>query len=91
MAAKEGVSQLQTTPHESHIEQVISIQEQQVATEQTSNLHVSTNAPAKVETSRKERGLLSKKSLERVSPQRPGDEVTINFINQLLYRKCILW
>ena len=77
MSVRESPSDLQTKPQQSHAGQSVNIQEQQVVNEQTSNLDVSTNVQGIAKIYQEECDLLSRKSLERVSPQRHDDEVTI--------------
>lgn len=74
----EQTPNLKALPRKTSAEQSFSIQEQQVVNEQASNLDISTKAQAMAVKSYAECDLLSKTSLERVSPPKMEDKVIIS-------------
>ena len=78
------VSELQSLPTKSQIDQALNVQEQQVVNEQTSSFNVSEKPHATAKKSYEECDLLSKKSLERVSPQKQEEEVILYEFNLIL-------
>ena len=69
---------MQAIPHQSNIDQAHHMQERQVINEETSTLEVSEKPREIAKKSYMECDLVSKESLECVSPAKPDDEVMIN-------------
>ena len=76
-------------PQKTHIDQEINIQEQQVLNEQTLALDLFEKPHTMATKSYEQCDLLSRTSLERVSPQRLDDEVTILIVNQITHNNYI--
>ena len=74
---KATVTELQSLPTKAQIDQALNVQEQQVVNEQTSRFDVSEKPHSTAKKSYEECDLLSKKSLERVSPQKQEEEVIL--------------
>ena len=81
MDIKERVPNSTALPRTTSTEQSVSIQEQQIVNEQTSNFDVSEKTHALAKDTYEECDLLSKKSLERVSPPKFEDKVIITLAN----------
>ena len=74
---KPTFAELQSLPAKTQIDQALNVQEQQVVNEQTSSFGVSEKYHAMANKSYEECDLLSRKSLERVSPQKQEEEVIL--------------
>ena len=72
---KDKLPTLTALPRNTSIEQALNIQEQRIVNEQTSKFDVSEKTPVIAKDNFEECDLLSKKSLERVSPPKFEDKV----------------
>ena len=77
MDVKGRVPDVNALPRETSLEQALSIQEQQIVNEEPSTFDDSEKPNAMAKQSYQECDLLSKKSLERVSPSNLEDKVMI--------------
>ena len=74
---KDMVAKVKTTPHQTNIDQALLIQDLQTVDEQTSTVDVPDKPHLEAKKKYEECYLLSKKSLERVSPPKEDEEVII--------------
>ena len=85
MQVKERVTNLTALPRNTSIEQALNIQEQRIVHEETSNFDVSGKPHAMAKDTYEECDILSKKSLERVSPSKFEDKVRIPLEHKTIF------
>ena len=82
MDVKDILPNLTALPRKTSIEQALNIQEQRILNEQTSTFDVTEKPHAIAKDTFEECDLLSKKSLERVSPTKFEDKVIITLAHE---------